>query len=125
MERRSHFKLEHRKERLISRGDFAIRMGLYLGSAALLILIVLAIAMIGYHTLEGLSWLDSFLNAAMILGGMGPVSELHTEAGKFFAGSYAVFCGLFFVIIAGLIFAPILHRVLHHFHFDEEDGDAR
>ena len=119
MERRSHFKLEHRKEHPLSRHDFVRRMAAFLGSALGLILLVLLLAMTGYHALEGMSWVDSFLNAAMILGGMGPVSTLNTDAGKIFAGSYALFASLFFVVIAGLILTPIFHRAMHRFHFDE------
>jgi hypothetical protein len=72
-----------------------------------------------YHATEGLSWLDAYLNAAMLLGGMGPVNPLHTEAGKLFAGSYALFCGLLIVIASGVVLAPILHRVLHALHADD------
>ena len=77
--------------------------------------------MLGYHALENLSWIDSFLNASMILGGMGPVNELKTEAGKLFAGLYALFSGIVFLVIAGIIFAPLVHRLLHRFHFEADD----
>lgn len=77
----------------------------------------------GYHFIEGFSWLDSVLNASMLLGGMGPVNELHTSAGKVFASFYALFSGLVFVTMAGIIGAPILHRLLHRFHM-EEDRDG-
>lgn len=79
--------------------------------------------MLGYHEFESMSWLDSFLNAAMILGGMGPVDVLHTQAGKLFAGLYALFSGLMFLVAAGLFFSPLVHRLLHKFHF-EADGEA-
>lgn len=74
--------------------------------------------MCGYHYFEKLSWLDSFLNAAMILGGMGPVNVLHTRAGKIFAGCYALFSGIVFLAVAGLLFAPLVHRLLHRFHLE-------
>lgn len=77
--------------------------------------------MCGYHYLENLPWLDSFLNASMILGGMGPVSDLKTDGGKLFAGSYALFSGLIFIVVAGMLFAPLVHRILHRFHFETED----
>ena len=123
MEKRSHFKLEHRKERPLSQREFISRMGAYVAAALLLIFGVLAIAMSGYHYLEGMRWIDAFLSAAMILGGMGQASTLTHDSAKLFAGSYALFSGLFFFVIAGLILTPIIHRILHRFHFDEEGGD--
>ncbi|MEJ0060894.1 MAG: hypothetical protein WDM79_15490 [Terricaulis sp.] len=77
-----------------------------------LIGVALAIGMAGYHELAGLSWIDAFVNAAMLLGGMGPVSPLDNDAAKLFAGIYALVCGLLIVITSGVILAPILHRVL-------------
>jgi len=92
------------------------------------ILIVLAIiggslilGMLGYHLFEKLSWIDAFLNASMILGGMGPVDALHSNAGKIFAGIYALYSGIVFLVVAGVLFAPGFHRMLHHFHIDESD----
>ena len=76
--------------------------------------------MAGYHFLGALGWVDSFLNASMILGGMGPVNALDTTAAKLFAGSYALFAGLVFVGVCGLILAPFLHRLLHHFHLEDD-----
>jgi hypothetical protein len=76
--------------------------------------------MFGYHFLEGYSWVDSFLNAAMLMGGMGPVNALRTDAGKVFAGIYAMYCGLIELIAIGLFAAPIFHRLLHHFHLEGE-----
>ncbi len=76
--------------------------------------------MIGYHALEGYSWVDSFLNAAMLMGGMGPVGALHTNAGKIFAGVYALYCGLVELIAIAIFAAPIFHRFLHHFHLENE-----
>lgn len=67
--------------------------------------------MLGYHGFENLSWVDSFLNASMILGGMGPVDTLHTTGGKIFAGCYALFSGLGFIFLMGLVFAPIIHHI--------------
>ena len=77
--------------------------------------------MSGYHWLEGLSWLDAFVNAAMILGGMGPVAELHTANGKLFAGIYALFSGMVFLVVAGIVFAPVVHRAMHRFHISGTD----
>ena len=77
--------------------------------------------MAGYAYFEGLGGVDSFLNAAMILSGMGPVAEMHTEAGKLFAGAYALYSGLAVLAAAGLVFAPGLHCLLHHFHTGDQD----
>ena len=81
----------------------------------------LAIGMAGYHTIGGLDWMDAFLNASMILGGMGPVDPMATPDAKLFAGIYAIFCGLVFITVMGLVLAPVLHRVMHRFHLAEED----
>jgi hypothetical protein len=72
--------------------------------------------MAGYHYLEGMAWVEAFLNAAMLLGGMGPVDPLHTEAGKIFAGVYAIYCGMLLVVCGGMLLVPVFHRVLHRFH---------
>jgi hypothetical protein len=74
--------------------------------------------MAGYHVLENLSWIDAFLNASMLLGGMGPVNSPVTFGGKLFAGLYALYCGLAVILVAGLILAPVAHRVLHRFHME-------
>jgi hypothetical protein len=84
----------------------------------------LLMGILGYRQLEGMSWLDAFVNAAMILGGMGPVGELHTRAGKLFAGCYALYCGLIVVISMGILIAPVFHRFLHLFHLEvTEDSE--
>jgi hypothetical protein len=85
-----------------------------------LLFITLGLGIAGYHWLENLSWIDAYVNAAMILGGMGPVAELHTSLGKLFAGTYALFAGLIFLFAVGLILTPILHRAMHRFHLDDE-----
>jgi len=74
----------------------------------------------GYVSIEHLSWIDAFLNAAMLLGGMGPVDPPKTDAGKLFAGIFALYAGLVFVVTAAMIFAPLLHRLLHRFHWNEK-----
>ncbi len=84
-------------------------------------LAALSVGMAGYHWLEGLTWVDAYLNAAMILGGMGQVTKLHTNAGKLFAGSYALFAGMVFVVGAGVVLAPVVHRAMHRFHL----GDSK
>ena len=80
--------------------------------------VALGIGILGYRFTENLPWIDALLNASMILGGMGPVSELHTTAGKLFASWYALFSGVVFITSAGILVAPVLHRFLHHFHLE-------
>lgn len=107
---------EHREEKPISNRHFVLRM---LRSAAAALAVTagaLLIGIAGYHWLGGLAWTDSFLNAAMILGGMGPVDPMTSGTAKVFAGCYALFSGLVFIALAGFFIAPIAHRVLHHFH---------
>jgi hypothetical protein len=110
---------EHRRQKLIPVRRFALRLGrailLWLGMA----IIGMAIGMAGYMSTEGMSAIDGFVNAAMILSGMGPVDQLKTDGGKLFAGAYALFSGLFVVIATGFVLAPVLHRVLHSFHVEE------
>ncbi len=113
---------EHRKDPLLPRSQFLRRMARYLALALGIDVGSLAIGVLGYHFFEGLSWLDSLLNAAMLLGGMGPVNTLHTTAGKVFASFYAIYCGVIFLVVAGVILAPIVHRFLHHFHLETHDS---
>ena len=89
---------------------------------AVIIAVSLAAGMIGYHRLEGLSWLDSFENASMILSGMGPLHQPATAGGKLFAGLYALYSGLAVILIAGIIFGPLVHRFLHRFHLETDEG---
>jgi hypothetical protein len=91
---------------------------------AVVIAVSLGIGMAGYHVFEKLPWVDAFLNAAMILSGMGPVATLDTNAGKIFAGCYALYSGLALIAILGIIFAPVVHRALHKFHLEDEGRDA-
>jgi hypothetical protein len=95
---------------------------LVLGIAAIAIMLV--VGMFGYHHYENMGWIDAYVNAAMILGGMGPLGNLTTEGGKIFAGTYALCCGLVFILIIGLIFAPVIHRAFHLFHLEGKD-DAK
>jgi hypothetical protein len=110
---------EHRRAPVIPPRAFLGRMRVHVLAAAALALGTLWIGMAGYHWLERLPWVDAYLNAAMILGGMGPATELHTTGGKLFAGTYALFAGIVFLVAASLVLAPIVHRVMHHFHVDE------
>ncbi|MES1199834.1 MAG: hypothetical protein ABUS57_00080 [Pseudomonadota bacterium] len=114
------FRFEHKGQGLATQAQFAARLANNILIAGLLIAFSLGAGMAGYHYTENLSWLDSFVNASMLLGGMGPVDVLHTEAGKLFAGFYALYCGLLVVITAGVVLAPIFHRVLHAMHAECE-----
>jgi hypothetical protein len=89
------------------------------------LVVALGIGMVGYHGLENLPWIDAFLNAAMILSGMGPVAVIQTDAGKFFAGCYAIFSGIALISIMGIMFAPVVHRALHKFHLEDETRDVK
>jgi hypothetical protein len=90
------------------------------------IFVSLFIGMLGYHCLEKMPWVDAFVNAAMILSGMGPVSNLQTDGGKIFAGCYALFSGIALITILGIIFAPVIRRFLHKYHLEylENNDDA-
>jgi hypothetical protein len=102
------------------RASFARRLALHLVLAAGLLLVSLVAGMLGYSYFEHLTALDAFLNAAMLLGGMGPVNVPATSAGKLFAGLYALYAGLVFIVTAALVLTPIVHRVLHKFHADSK-----
>ena len=103
---------------LLPRRQFLGRI-LRSGLAALAaILLSLLAGMVGYHWTEGMPWIDAFVNAAMILSGMGPVGELHTAGGKVFAGCYALYSGLALITIAAILLAPLAHRFLHRFHIE-------
>lgn len=89
--------------------------------ALALIVLVLMIGIAGYHSLAGYNWVDSLLEASMILGGMGPVNQLPNDTAKIFASAYALFSGLIFIAVMGLVLSPVVHRILHKFHVDEKD----
>ena len=113
---------EPRKKPLLPRRAFCARVAWSLALAFAIVLLSLGIGMAGYHGFENLSWLDAFLNAAMILSGMGPVAPMQTTEGKLFAGCYALFSGLALITTLAVIFAPLFHRFLHKFHLDTEAG---
>jgi predicted nucleic acid-binding protein len=114
------FRFEHRRQKLATRVVFLQRVGWSLFLALGAIGVSLAIGIAGYMGLAGLSFVDAFLNAAMILGGMGPVAVLDSDAAKVFAGLYALYAGLLFIAVTGVVLAPVLHRVLHAIHADEK-----
>jgi hypothetical protein len=112
-------KYERRSERLLTRWAFTKRLLTHFGAGAAVVLGSLALGMAGYMGFEGLRPLDAFLNAAMLLGGMGPVDPPTHPWGKLFAGVYALYAGLVFLVVAGILLAPVAHRLLHRFHADE------
>jgi hypothetical protein len=112
-------KFENLAQPVIPAHRFMIRLA-HSGAIALaLVAVSLFIGMLGYHFLESLSWIDAFLDASMLLGGMGPVHMPVTYGGKLFAGLYALYCGLAVIIVAGVLLAPIAHRLLHRFHVED------
>ena len=110
---------ERKHERLASTQVFLRRLAGSVMLAAMLAAVVLIAGVAGYHWFGGLKWIDALLNASMILGGMGPVDTLATTGAKLFASAYALFSGLVFIAIMGIVLTPIVHRVLHKFHIDE------
>jgi hypothetical protein len=112
--------ISHRYRPLLPRRTYLIRMARSAGIAGAIMTASLAIGMVGYHGFEGMSWLDSFVNASMILAGMGPANELHTTGGKIFAGCYAIFSGVIFLSMTALLLAPMAHRFLHRMHLEIE-----
>jgi len=119
----SWLRFERRHERLAPFSVFAKRVAVSILIAFALIAVALAIGIAGYHWLAGFGWIDSLLEASMILGGMGPINQLPSDAAKVFASLYALFSGLMFVGIMGVVLSPIVHRFLHKFHIDESAGD--
>jgi len=116
---------EHRSQPLLPRRVFYRRLGRSFCLASAIILFSLAAGMGGYHLFEGMAWLDAFVNASMILSGMGPVGQLQTAGGKLFAGCYALFSGLAFISAISVVFAPIFHRFIHRFHLESDSGEGR
>ena len=118
-----HF--ERASEPLASRATYHARLRRSVIASAALVLMSLAVGTAGYHGLEHLPWIDALLNAAMILGGMGPVATLTTTGGKLFAGCYALYAGLVFIVAGGILIAPALHRVLHRLHLEIQEEEEQ
>ena len=114
-------KFERRHDKLAPISIYVQRIVASLGLASLLILLGLAVGIIGYHFIAGFNFVDSLLEASMILGGMGPVRELPNDTAKVFASIYALFSGVIFIALMGIILSPIAHRVMHKFHIDDKD----
>ncbi|HSA94640.1 MAG TPA: hypothetical protein VLJ16_01220 [Acidobacteriota bacterium] len=109
---------EHRSEPLLAFPKFLRRQLIHVAAGLLLIAGSLGLGVLGYHYFDGLPWLDALLNASMILGGMGPVDPIRSAAGKVFASAYALFSGVVFLAVVGIMFAPAAHRVLHRLHLE-------
>ena len=112
---------ERLADKLLPHALFARRLAWHIASALALIALSLLLGMAGYEHYERLPWRDAFENACMLLGGMGPVNNPGSNAGKLFAGLYALYAGLVFIAVTGIVLAPLLHRMLHFFHSDERD----
>lgn len=112
---------ERRNETLLPKHRFSRRLVVYSGVSALLIAASLAVGMVGYHVFAGLPWVDSFVNASMILTGMGPVDRMVGVPAKLFSGFYALFSGVIFLSAAAVMLSPVLHRFLHRFHLELDD----
>ena len=112
---------EHHKKPLISQTEFYFRLGRSFLWASIIIFLSLLLGILGYHFTENLGWLDSLLNASMILTGMGPVNVMTTSMGKLFASFYALFSGVAFLTTMAVVLAPVMHRFLHKFHLEEEN----
>ena len=114
---------EHHKKPLISRREFISRQLQYIGFSLIVLFFSIGIGVAGYHYWGELHWIDSFLNASMILAGMGPVDHLNTDSGKVFASFYALLSGISFLTFVAVLVAPIYHRFLHKLHLDIEDDN--
>jgi hypothetical protein len=111
---------EHHSQPLLHIRGFVLRVLTDIGFALLIVAGALILGVLGYHFLVGLGWLDAFLNAAMILSGMGPVDPIITGPGKWFASFYALLSGVVFAVTTGIIIAPIIHRVMHRLHLERK-----
>jgi hypothetical protein len=119
--RTSWLSYERRHDQLAPRSVFVKRIIASLAVALGIIFVALLIGIAGYHYIAGFNWIDSLLEASMILGGMGPIKELPNDVAKIFASVYALFSGLILIALMGIILSPVIHRVMHRFHVDEKD----
>lgn len=117
-----HFHYEHKTQKLLPRRQYHLRL-LWHGLLALLVIVLaLGIGVLGYRFIAGFGWIDALLDASMILGGMGPVGELHSNAAKIFASFYALFSGLVFIGVMGILLAAPVHRFLHRLHLEKDQS---
>jgi hypothetical protein len=121
----SFLRYERKGEPVVSREVFLRRLGRNATVALSVIGASLVVGIIGYRTLEGMEWIDAFLESAMLLGGMGPIHAPATVAGKLFAGVYALYSGILVIATAGIILAPIFHRVLHSLHLEDDEDEKK
>ena len=119
--KKSWRRFERRHDKLAPVSIYVQRIAASLGIAVVLMLVALSIGIAGYHLIAGFNFVDSLLEASMILGGMGPVRELPNETAKVFASIYALFSGVIFIALMGIILSPIAHRVMHKFHLDQQE----
>ena len=110
---------ETKFDNVISRRRFVRRMAMHASASIAVVAGSLALGIAGYRWFAGFSWIDATLNASMILAGMGPVGELRSDAAKLFASAYALFSGFVFLSVAGILLAPLFHRIIHTFHLDD------
>ena len=112
---------ENKRQQMIPPAHFVRRVVWSIALSAAIAVIALLLGVLGYHEIASLPWIDALHNASMILGGMGPVAEMKSDAAKLFSSAYALFCGLVFISVVAVTMAPVLHRILHRFHIDEMD----
>ena len=115
---------ETKSKPLLPRSSYYARLARSTATGLLVIMTALGAGIVGYHHFERMPWIDAFANAAMILSGMGPLAPLTTSGGKLFAGFYALFSGLMFVLVMGIVFAPVVHRFMHRFHLEMDRKDS-
>lgn len=117
-------KFEQQSQPLKSRKEFISRQLFFAAFGLSILAVSLGIGTVGYHILGSIGWLDAFLNASMILTGMGPVDKMESDGAKLFSALYALFSGVAFLTFVGVLFAPVYHRFLHKFHLDADDKDG-
>jgi hypothetical protein len=120
MSNRHMMKLERKREPLLTPREFAGRMARTIAVVTAFVTTSLIVGMAGYHFTEGLAWIDAFANASMILSGMGPLDAPKTNIGKLFAGFYALYSGLAVLVAAAVLLTPVIHRMIHRFHLDDD-----
>lgn len=118
-------KFEHKSAPLITMGGFLVRVALSFSLVIGITLFSLVLGTVGYRIFVPCEWIDALHNASMILAGMGPVLEIKTDTGKLFSTFYALYSGIAYLTLMGIILAPFYHRMLHHFHLDEREGKAQ
>lgn len=119
------FDFESRKDPLASSEKFLARLMNCIGFGILFMSMVLLIGMLGYHFIEDMSWINAFTNSALTLADMGLITPVTTDAGKIFAGIFALLSGLIFFSVIGIIFAPIIHRIFHKFHLNSDSDEEK